>query len=97
MNKQVFRSVVSENGNVTLPKALQDELGLRHGMVLEFHKEGDKITLENPGQQSPRRRSITAEEFLAMRVRLDRPFPSDEEIEEVILREAARRYREEID
>jgi AbrB family looped-hinge helix DNA binding protein len=48
-----MKSVVSEKGQVTIPKALRERLGLRPGQVLDFHEEqgrlvGTKQTAEDP-------------------------------------------------
>jgi AbrB family looped-hinge helix DNA binding protein len=48
-----MKSVVSEKGQVTIPKALRDRLGLRAGTELEFRTEqgqliGVKATAEDP-------------------------------------------------
>ena len=38
-----MKSVVSEKGQVTIPKALRDRLGLRAGTALEFEAEGGAL------------------------------------------------------
>jgi antitoxin PrlF len=38
-----MRTVVSEKGQVTIPKALRDRLGLRAGSVVEFTAVGGKL------------------------------------------------------
>ena len=48
-----MKSVVSEKGQVTIPKALRDRLGIRAGQVLEFQAErgrlvARKVTAEDP-------------------------------------------------
>jgi AbrB family looped-hinge helix DNA binding protein len=48
-----MKSVVSEKGQVTIPKALRERLGIRHGVVLDFEEhEGRliarKVTTEDP-------------------------------------------------
>ena len=48
-----MKSVVSEKGQVTIPKALRDRLGLRPGTELEFRTEhgqliGVKAATEDP-------------------------------------------------
>lgn len=96
MTKQVFKSVVSSKGQVVLPKQLRDQLGLQQGMTVEFHHEDGKVTLHAAEGLAAPRRKITKIEFLAGRIKWDMPFPTDKEIEQGILKEAARRYREEI-
>ena len=48
-----MKSVVSEKGQVTIPKVLRDRLGLRSGHVLDFREERGrlvaiKVTPEDP-------------------------------------------------
>jgi antitoxin PrlF len=48
-----MRSVVSEKGQVTIPKALRDRLGIRPGEVLDFEEHAGqlvatKVALEDP-------------------------------------------------
>jgi antitoxin PrlF len=38
-----MKSVVSEKGQVTIPKAIRDRLGLRAGTELEFAAEGGRL------------------------------------------------------
>ena len=38
-----MRSVVSEKGQVTIPKRLRDRLGIRPGQVLDFSDERGKL------------------------------------------------------
>jgi AbrB family looped-hinge helix DNA binding protein len=38
-----MKSLVSEKGQVTIPKALRDRLGLRSGTVLDFQAEAGKL------------------------------------------------------
>lgn len=45
--------MVSEKGQVTIPKVLRERLGIRHGVVLDFEeREGQliarKVTTEDP-------------------------------------------------
>jgi len=48
-----MKGVVSEKGQVTIPKKLRDKLGIRPGQLLEFDAEGGnlvarKATLRDP-------------------------------------------------
>lgn len=48
-----MKAVVSEKGQVTIPKPLRDRLGIRPGQVLEFNEErgrlvGRKVSNEDP-------------------------------------------------
>jgi len=38
-----MKSVVSEKGQVTIPKPLRDRLGIRAGQVLDFREEGGRL------------------------------------------------------
>ena len=38
-----MKSLVSEKGQVTIPKALRDRLGLRPGTALDFQAEGGRL------------------------------------------------------
>ena len=48
-----MKTVVSEKGQVTIPKRLRDRLGIRPGQVLDFTEEGGRLvatkeTIEDP-------------------------------------------------
>jgi AbrB family looped-hinge helix DNA binding protein len=46
-----MKSVVSEKGQVTIPKACRDRLGLKPGTVLEFEtRDGKLIGVKRPFQ-----------------------------------------------
>ncbi len=38
-----MKAIVSEKGQVTIPKPIRDRLGLRPGQVLEMREEGGRI------------------------------------------------------
>lgn len=38
-----MKTIVSEKGQVTIPKALRDRLGIRSGQVLDFKEEGGRL------------------------------------------------------
>ena len=40
------RSVVSEKGQVTIPKPMRDRLGIRAGEAVEFREEHGRLVLE---------------------------------------------------
>jgi len=50
MNEQ---SVVSEKGQVTIPKRLRDRLGIRPGQVLDFHEERGRLVANKAGATRP--------------------------------------------
>jgi len=41
-----MKATVAERGQVTIPKALRDKLGIKPGTVLEFHQRGGKLVAE---------------------------------------------------
>jgi len=41
-----MRAKVAERGQVTIPKALRDSMGIGPGTILEFHEEGGHIVIE---------------------------------------------------
>ena len=47
------RSVVSEKGQVTIPKRLRDRLGIRPGQVLDFREERGKLVATKAGFEDP--------------------------------------------
>jgi antitoxin PrlF len=38
-----MKAVVSEKGQVTIPKGVRDKLGIRHGTVLEFTADAGRL------------------------------------------------------
>ncbi len=86
------RARMSSKGQIVVPKAVRDAHGWREGTELEFVERGDGVLVQPVRQFDERFPRISTEEFLASRIRLDRPFPTDEEIEETLLAEAARRF-----
>jgi len=48
-----MNAIVSEKGQVTIPKALRDELGLDTGTVLEFHEENGRLVAQKRVQEDP--------------------------------------------
>ena len=38
-----MKAIVSEKGQVTIPKRLSDQLGIRPGQVLEFEEDNGKL------------------------------------------------------
>jgi AbrB family looped-hinge helix DNA binding protein len=94
MTKFVATAKLSSKGQIVLPKKLRDAHGWKEGMEFEIVDKGREIAIKPARQKDPRFPTITVEEFLAMIPKIERPFPSDEEIEKTILEEAARRFRE---
>lgn len=48
-----MKAIVSEKGQVTIPKPLRARLGLKAGAVLEFEAEGGKLVARKVQSQDP--------------------------------------------
>jgi antitoxin PrlF len=48
-----MRSVVSEKGQVTIPKALRDRLGIRPGQVLDFEEHSGQLVATKVAVEDP--------------------------------------------
>jgi antitoxin PrlF len=48
-----MKAVVSEKGQVTIPKPLRDRLGIRPGEVLEFREEHGRLVAEKVRSRHP--------------------------------------------
>ena len=48
-----MNAIVSEKGQVTIPKPLRDRLGLRPGQVLQFHEERGRLVAVKQTRQDP--------------------------------------------
>lgn len=48
-----MKVVVSEKGQVTIPKKLRDELGIRPGQVLEFDREDGRLVAKKAVEANP--------------------------------------------
>jgi antitoxin PrlF len=48
-----LRSVLTEKGQVTIPKALRDKLGLKTGTVLQFGLERGRIVISKEVSSDP--------------------------------------------
>jgi len=48
-----MKAVVSEKGQVTIPKKLRDRLGIRPGQLLEFDEEGGNLVARKATLQDP--------------------------------------------
>ena len=82
---------VSSKGQVVIPKQFRDRLGWVAGTELEIEESADGVFLRP--KRDPRRR-INLEEFERRRPKYDGPVVSIEEMNQAILDEAARRWRE---
>lgn len=85
------RAKMSSKGQIVVPKSIRDAHGWAEGTEFEFVEADKGVTLQPMNAFDPRFPPITWEEFEARRVKIDR-FPTDEEIEETLLAEAARRF-----
>lgn len=68
-----MKSVVSEKGQVTIPKALRDRLGIRPGQVLDFEEDHGKLV--------GRKADNDFAEMRALYGSLNVPYTTDEMIE----------------
>lgn len=48
-----MKAIVSEKGQVTIPKALRDRLGIKPGQVLEFAEERGTLLATKAGLEDP--------------------------------------------
>lgn len=48
-----MKSVVSEKGQVTIPKRLRDRLGIRPGEVLDFSEQNGRLVAVKSERQDP--------------------------------------------
>jgi AbrB family looped-hinge helix DNA binding protein len=48
-----MKSVVSEKGQVTIPKPLRDRLGIRPGVVLDFREEEGRLVATKATPRDP--------------------------------------------
>ena len=48
-----MKAIVSEKGQVTIPKRLRDRLGIRPGEVLEFESEGGRLVAVKAAATDP--------------------------------------------
>jgi antitoxin PrlF len=48
-----MNAVVSEKGQVTIPKPLRDRLGIRPGQVLDFQEEGGRLVARKAERRDP--------------------------------------------
>jgi AbrB family looped-hinge helix DNA binding protein len=48
-----MKSTVSERGQVTIPKALRERLGIGHGQVLDFQAEGGRLVATKSADRDP--------------------------------------------
>ncbi|HEX5349844.1 MAG TPA: AbrB/MazE/SpoVT family DNA-binding domain-containing protein [Pseudonocardiaceae bacterium] len=48
-----MKAVVSEKGQVTIPKQLRDRLGIRPGEVLEFEEDGGRLVAVKQQRRAP--------------------------------------------
>lgn len=97
MNKPVLTARMSSKGQIVVPKEVRDAHGWKAGTEFEVIDKGGEVAIKPIEKTDRRFPKVTAEAFLAMVPSIDRPFPTDEEMEQAILREAARRFREKSD
>jgi AbrB family looped-hinge helix DNA binding protein len=47
-----MKAIVSEKGQITIPKRLRDRLGIRPGEVLDFDEEGGRLVARKSGSHN---------------------------------------------
>jgi len=82
---------VSAKGQIVIPKELRSRLDWVPGTQLEIEESADGLILRSARHSRPR---ISYDEFRRRLPRYDGPPVSIEEMNEEILQEAARRWRE---
>jgi AbrB family looped-hinge helix DNA binding protein len=48
-----MKSIVSEKGQVTIPKRLRDRLGIQAGQVLDFEEDRGRLVARKVSEQDP--------------------------------------------
>lgn len=86
------RAKVSSKGQVVIPKQIREGLGIADGTEVEFVPQGRGVLVQPVEDFDSRYPKVPAGAFLKHVVRIDRPFPTDEEIDQAMLAEAARRF-----
>lgn len=86
------RAKMSSKGQLVVPKSVRDAHGWGEGTEFEFIEKGKGVLVQPVEQHDPRFPPTSMEELLARRIRIAQPFPTDQEIEETLLAEAARRF-----
>ncbi len=86
------RATMSSKGQLVIPKAVRDAHGWQEGMEFEFIEKGQEVTIRPVRKFDPRFPPISWEKFERDRIKIDRPFPTDEEIDGALIAEAKRRF-----
>lgn len=85
------RTKLSSKGQIVVPKEIRDSQGWAEGTEVEFLAKGNEVILRAVDDIEKRFPPVSMEEFLAGAIKVDR-FPTDAEIEDTLLAEAARRF-----
>jgi len=48
-----MKAIVAERGQITIPKAIRDRLGLTPGVMLDLREEGGRIVAEKVASEDP--------------------------------------------
>jgi len=48
-----MKAIISEKGQITIPKLLRERLGLHAGQILEFHEEKGKLVATKSSSSDP--------------------------------------------
>jgi AbrB family looped-hinge helix DNA binding protein len=85
------RAKMSSDGQIVVPKAIRDAHGWGEGTELEWINEGGGVMIVRVGAVEPGGAKMTWDQFEKLRVKVD-AFPTDDEIGQTMLDEAARRF-----
>ena len=85
---------VSSRGQVVLPASVRAAKNWGPGTELTVVERGDEVVLRKRSKREEKYPPITIDEFLARIPKYDGPYITDEMIDQAILDEAARRYRD---
>jgi AbrB family looped-hinge helix DNA binding protein len=83
---------VSTKGQIVLPKELRQKYGLTPGTKLTVQDDHGRLVIEKRDSIEDQFPRISTEEFLSQTIKIDQPFPNDQEMEQAILEEAGRRF-----
>ena len=75
-------TTITRKGQVTIPKEIREDLGLKSGDKIAFRKEGNEL------------RAVPAPDFFSFRGTLKgKKLPTEKEINEIVKKEAVERYK----
>ena len=87
-----IRVKLSETGEIVIPKDVREAHHWGAGTELELLDQGGGIVLRPITESKPRASKAEIEAFLAARLKVNRPYPTPEEIKGILLEEAETRF-----